>query len=85
MRSFAHVIADSAGLHARSCVVITHEAAKWESGVTVTLGESRADAKRMAPLMALHARKGDTLVVCCEGVDEAQAALALEALMRMSI
>ena len=85
MRSFAHVIADCAGLHARSCVVITHEAAKWESKVTVTLGEFQADGKRMAPLMELHAHSGDTLVVCCEGPDEAQAALALEALMRMSI
>jgi phosphotransferase system HPr (HPr) family protein len=85
MRSFAHVIADRLGLHARSCVVITHEAAKWASEVTVSLGDERADAKLVTPLMALHARQGDTLVVCCEGPDEAQAALALEALMRMSI
>lgn len=85
MRSFAHVIADRAGLHARSCVVIVHEASKWASDVSISLGEIEADAKRMAPLVALHAQAGDTLVVCCSGSDEAQAALALEALMRMSI
>lgn len=85
MRSFAHVIADRAGLHARSCVVIVHEASKWASDVTITLGDVDADAKRMGPLVALHAQRGDTLVVCCSGSDEDQAAFALETLMRMSI
>ena len=85
MRSFAHVIADSEGLHARSCVVIVNEAAKWASSVVVSFRDQDADAKRMTPLLALKAVQGDTLVVSCEGPDEIEAASALEALMRMSI
>ena len=85
MRSFAHVIADREGLHARSCVVLVHEAAKWQSSIEVSCGEAEADGRRMGELLSLHARQGDTLVVSCEGPDEAEASLALEALMRMSI
>ena len=43
------------------------------------------DGRRLGALLSLHARQGDTLVVSCEGPDEVEAALALEALMRMSI
>lgn len=85
MKSFAHVIMDREGLHARSCVIIVHEASKWDSEVIVTFHEFEADAKRMAPLLALKAVRGDTLVVSCEGPDEVEAASALEAIMRMSI
>jgi phosphocarrier protein len=85
MRSFAHVIMDREGLHARSCVVLMHEASKWESEIVVTFAGMEADAKRMAPLLALHANQGDALVVSCEGVDEDDAAQAMEALMKMSI
>lgn len=85
MRSFSHVIADSQGLHARSCVMVSREASKWVSDVTVYDATSKADGKSMASLLALRGRKGDELFVEVEGVDEAEAASALEALMRMSL
>lgn len=85
MRSFAHVIADREGLHARSCIVLVHEAAKWQSAIEVSCGEAEADGRSLSSLLSLHARRGDALVVSCSGPDEAEAALALEALMRMSI
>ena len=85
MRSFAHVIMDRGGLHARSCVVLVHEAAKWQSTISVLLNGAEANAKSMGELVGLRARMGDTLVVSCEGADEQEAAVALEALMRMSI
>lgn len=86
MRSFAHVVADRQGLHARSCVVLSHEAAKWASDIHMRDAEQRmADAKSMMSLMSLRAQRGDQLIVSCEGVDEVEAAGAMEALMRMSI
>ena len=85
MRSFAHVIADREGLHARSCIVLVHEVAKWQSSFEVSCGEAEADGRSLSELLSLHARRGDTLVVSCSGPDEAEASLALEALMRMSI
>ncbi len=85
MKSFVHIINDPEGLHARSCVVIVHEASKWSSTVVVSCNDLEADAKRMAPLLALKAVRGDSLVVSCDGPDEVEAASALEALMRMSI
>ena len=39
----------------------------------------------MASLLALRGSKGDELLVEVEGGDEAEAASALEALMRMSL
>lgn len=85
MRSFAHVIMDKEGLHARSCVILVHEASKWKSRIEVSCGNREADAKRMASLLELRADKGDSLVVSCEGVDESDASQAMQALMRMSI
>lgn len=85
MRSFAHVIADREGLHARSCVIVVNEANKWQSAINVSLGDADANGRSMSELLSLHARKGDIIVVSCEGPDERESALALEALMRMSI
>lgn len=85
MRSFSHVIADSQGLHARSCVVVSREAKKWASDVAVYDATRKADGKSMASLLALRGRQGDELRVEVEGSDEAEAASALEALMRMSL
>ena len=85
MRSFAHVIKDSQGLHARSCVILSREASKWTSKITVRLEDKVADARSMSSLLALHATRGDGLSVTCTGSDEVEAASALQALMRMSI
>ena len=85
MRSFVHAIADSDGLHARSCVVLANEAAKWQSDIIVSFGGTKANAKSMAELLNLHAEKGDAVSVSCRGEDEQGAAIALESLMRMSI
>ena len=85
MESFAHIIRDAEGLHARSCVVISREAAKWECRITVRNENGIADAKNISDLLMLHARRGEGLCVSCEGKDERQAASTLEALMRMSV
>lgn len=85
MESFAHVIRDAEGLHARSCVVLSREAAKWKSTITIRNENGVADAKSISELLQLHAKKGDGLCVSCVGQDERQAASALEVLMRMSV
>ena len=85
MREFVHTVCDPLGLHARSCVMLAREAAKWGADVTVSDAELMADGKSMASLLALRGAAGDALRVVCEGVDEADAASALEALMRMSL
>ena len=85
MKEFVHVLADPLGLHARSCVIVAHEASKWSSAVTVCDAQRQADGKSMASLLALRGVKGDELVVRCEGADEVEASSALEALMRMSL
>ncbi|MDI9591379.1 MAG: HPr family phosphocarrier protein [Acidobacteriota bacterium] len=85
MRSFVHAIVDPLGFHARSCVTIAREASRWASAVIVRDAEREADGKSMASLLALRARRGDVLSVTCKGPDEAEAASAIEALMRMSL
>lgn len=85
MKSFAHVIADPLGLHARSCVTIAREANKWQCAVSVRTSEHEADGKSMASLLTLKAVHGSQIVVSCEGADEAEAASALGALMRMAL
>lgn len=85
MRSFVHAIADPLGLHARSCVSVAREASKWASKVVIRHLDVEADGKSMASLLSLRAHRGDVISVNCNGPDEAEAASALEALMRMSL
>ena len=43
---------------------------------------AQADCKRLFQVMGLNVKQGETVRICCEGDVEAEAAQALEALMR---
>lgn len=82
MVELQHVITDALGFHARPVMLISAEAARWESGVTVSHGEHSAPASDPIALMGLEANQGDTLVVRIEGPDEQDAAEFFEHMLR---
>ena len=82
MKTFTYRINDPNGMHARPAGTIAAQAKKFESEITVRVGEKRADGKRLLSLMSLGATCGCELHFEIVGKDEATAADTLEAVCR---
>ena len=81
MRSFMYTIKAPVGLHARHAGLLVKQASLFESSVTVSRGEKRADGKRILGLMGLGVRQGDIIKIDVEGPDEDTAALRLKSFL----
>ena len=81
MRSFMYTIKAPVGLHARHAGLLVKQASLFESSVTVSRGEKRADGKRILGLMGLGVRQGDVIKIDVEGPDEDTAALRLKSFL----
>lgn len=77
MERIFYKITDEAGLHARPAGILVKEARKFESGITVKNNDKSADCKKLFSLMALMAKKDETLTFLIEGPDEQLAAAEL--------
>lgn len=82
MTSYKYVISDKNGLHASNAMSLNRAASEYESRITLTVGEKKADCKNVLALMSLGARQGDLAILEAEGSDEAQAAGFLQGLLR---
>ena len=81
MRSFMYTIKAPVGMHARHAGLLVREASRYQSKITVSLGDKTADGKRVLGLMGLGARQGDIIQVTADGVDEDAAAANLKSLL----
>lgn len=81
MKEFTHIIADPMGLHARPAGMLVKAAAGYQSAVTITAPNGKADAKRIMAVMRLAAKTGNELVITCEGPDEEAAVQGLQAFL----
>ena len=81
MRSFMYTIKAPVGLHARHAGLLVQEVRKYDSAVTVFLGEKSADARRILALMALGIKQGDVIKLDVEGEDEDLAAVQLKSFL----
>ncbi|MDR2182764.1 MAG: HPr family phosphocarrier protein [Clostridiales bacterium] len=81
MKSFNHTIKDQLGIHARPAGLLVKEANKFASGITITKGEKKVDAKKIFAVMSLAAKHGDIVTLCAEGDDEDDAIAALQMFM----
>lgn len=77
MKEFTFVIRDSVGIHARPAGLLVRKAAGFQSTVSISKGEKKADGKRLFAVMGLAAKQGDTIKFVIEGNDEEAAAKAL--------
>ena len=78
MTEFSYTVHDDNGIHARPAGLLVSQAQKHPCSIRMFCGERQADCKRPFQVMGL----GETVRICCEGDAEAEAAQALEALMR---
>lgn len=76
MRQFEFVVTDAEGLHARPVGMLVKRTSGYKSDIELEKYSDgkTADAKKMLAVMALCAKKGETLKVTVSGEDEEQAA-----------
>ena len=85
MKQFTYTITDSLGIHARPAGMLVKEAEKYSSEITLEKAEKSGNAKRIFSIMGLGVKCGDTIKVTVEGVDEAEAAAALESFLKSNL
>ena len=64
-------------LHARPAGALAVAAAKFSSVVSLTVGDSRADAKSVLGVMGLGATSGQRVTVAADGPDAKEAVAAI--------
>ena len=82
MKSFAYVITDRAGIHARPAGTVVKTAQKYVSDILIKKGDKEADAKKLMQLMSLGIKCGEGITVDVSGEDEEEACSAVEAVFR---
>ena len=70
MQTFNYEIKDKLGIHARPAGLLAKLAAKFESKIEISVGDKKADAKRLFALMGLGVKCEDTVTLTAEGSDE---------------
>jgi phosphocarrier protein len=68
------------GLHARAAAKLVHLATGFDSSVMLLVDGEEVDAKSILGILLLAAAQGTSVVVRCDGADEADAMAAIAAL-----
>lgn len=78
MKEFAYTITDEIGIHARPAGLLVRESKKFQSNITISYKDIIANAKSLFAIMGLGIKKGDTVTVTADGIDEADAIKDIE-------
>ena len=78
MQKFEYTIQEALGIHARPAGMLTKEAKKYQSTITLTKGEKSVNVLKLMALMGLGVKCGETVTVEIEGEDEDIAAPVIE-------
>lgn len=70
MKSFQYVIKDELGLHARPAGLLAKLAKNYTSEITITKGDKTVVCTKLMAMMGMCVKKGDTVTVAVNGVDE---------------
>lgn len=84
MKKIVYAVTNSKGIHARPCALLAQCCTQFKSVVIVSTDEGTASGQNVLELLALRARKGDTLTIQIEGVDEEQAFTAIQEVLEKS-
>ena len=74
-------ITNSVGLHARPATFFIQKANEFKSSIWIVKEERKVNAKSLLGVLSLGITKGTQIDIVAEGVDEAEAVNALEALI----
>ncbi len=73
MTEFKYTIVDEHGIHARPAGELVKIMQGFECEITFTKGEKSANAKKLFAVMGMAVKKGEEIIVRCDGSDETQA------------
>lgn len=73
MVSKTMVVRAEEGLHMRPAGVIAREAGKYQSNVSIVMGEKKINAKSLVNIIAACIKKGAEITFECDGPDEEEA------------
>lgn len=79
MKKFEYVIKEAQGIHARPAGLLTKEAKKFKSTITLAKGEKEVNVLKLMALMGLGVKCGETVTITIEGEDEDICAPVIEA------
>lgn len=85
MKTFNYVITDEVGIHARPAGLLTKEAKKYSSQITIEKEGKTADARKLMALMSLGVKCKDEVTVRIEGEDEEAAFEGIKAFFEASL
>lgn len=85
MKQFSYIIKDENGLHARPAGMLTKEAKKYQSAVTISCNGKSAAAGKLMAIMGMGVKRGDSVEVTIEGADEDTAATELQKFFRENL
>lgn len=75
------IINNKSGLHARPASLWVQSAGRFRSKIKIKRGDSVVDGKSILGILSLGLSTGSAFELLVEGVDEAEAVVALEKLM----
>ena len=78
-------VKNQTGLHLRPAGVLCRTAMLYKAHITLTYGDTIANAKSVLSVLGAGVRAGDELVVTCEGVDEEEAMKAMVTLFESGL
>ena len=85
MIQFSYTVKDAVGIHARPAGMLSKEAKKYKSTITVTKDGTEVNVLKLMALMKLGVKCGETVLVKIEGEDEAVAGPAMEAFFNANL
>ena len=85
VKKFDYVIQDPMGIHARPAGILTKEAKKYQSTITLIKGEKSANVLKLMAIMALGVKCGEPVTITVEGADEDTAAAAMEEFFKANL
>ena len=74
------IVKNRAGIHARPSSLIVEKASSFQSSITIEKGNLTVNAKSIMGIMTMAAGYNTELTLTAEGVDEVEAAAAIEQL-----
>ena len=85
MVTFAYIIKDKFGLHARPTGILVKEARAYQSKIQLSCNGKTAEATQLLAVMAMGVQCGCELVITVEGPDEEEAAAKFEAFLQETV
>ena len=85
MKSFSYVIKDKIGIHARPAGLLAKEAKNFKSEIIIEKDGKYVNVQRLMQVMGMGIKCGDTVNIKINGIDEEDAARAMESFFSQNL